>query len=110
LALRVSALPEVTLAPQKALVSSVAWALEASVLIEIASHEAKFALKAVGLVPLSCFARSYCSAAKGTGNDNRCFSLWAESLALDSALTSLEAWDLALDSALTSQEAWDLAL
>jgi len=43
-------------APQKALDSSVAWALEASALIEIASHEANFALKVVNLVPLRTFA------------------------------------------------------
>jgi len=73
---RVLASSKALLVPQRALILSVAWALEASVLIEIASHEASLDLKVVNLVPL------------------RALTL-LEGLALDSVVISPEVGDLA---------------
>ena len=73
---RVLASSKALLVPQRALILSVAWALEASVLIEIASHEASLDLKVVNLVPL------------------RALTL-LEGLALDSVAISPEVGDLA---------------
>ena len=84
--LRVFALLEAMLVPQKALVLSVAWALEVSVLIEITSHEANLALKVVNFVPLRALASLEVILVP-----LRALALIAGALALDSALTSSEA-------------------